>query len=141
MMLQTTIRRWAAVVALLALTTLVQARSLQNRLESIIRSTNLGEAKVAFYVLDLSDGLGVAEMNANEPMIPASNMKLVTTAAAAVLFDNDFEFRTRLYVRDGSLIVVGDGDPAFADPKILGAMDMNVENLLARWVETVDKAG
>ena len=141
MMLQTTIRRWAAVVALLALTTLVQARSLQNRLESIIQSTNLGEAKVAFYVLDLSDGLSVAEMNANKPMIPASNMKLVTTAAAAVLFDNDFEFRTRLYERDGSLIVVGDGDPAFADPKILGAMDMNVENLLERWVETVDKAG
>jgi len=130
-----------ALLALLLSTVATSAASLQSRLEGIIRSTNLGEASVSFYVMDMADGLGVAEYNSDKAMIPASNMKLVTTAAAAVLFDNDFHFKTRLYRQGDALVVVGDGDPAFGDPKILGAMGMNVEDLLTRWVETAQKAG
>jgi len=130
-----------AVLALLTTSTATTARSLQGRLEAIVQSTNIGDAQVAFHVMDMADGLAVAEQRSDKPMIPASNMKLITTAAAAVLFDNDFAFKTRLYTQGDDLVVVGDGDPAFGDPKILGAMGMNIEDLLARWVETVKKAG
>jgi len=130
-----------ALLTLLTASATSTARSLQGRLEGIIQSTDIGDAKVAFHVMDMADGLAVAEQASGDPMIPASNMKLITTAATAVLFDNDFHFKTRLYQRDDDLIVVGDGDPAFGDPKILGAMGMNVEDLLARWVEAARKAG
>ena len=136
--------RFVACVALLliaALASTAVARPLQGRLEAIIGSTNLGDAKVAFYVLDLNDGLPRAEQHSTDPMLPASNMKLVTAAAAAVLLDEDFQFSTRLYLQGRSLVVVGDGDPAFGDPKILGAMQMNVDDLLARWVAAAQKAG
>ncbi len=61
----------------------------------------------------------LASLNADRLMIPASNMKVVTLAAAAVRLGWDYRFRTRLYttgtredhVLHGDLVVVGGADP------------------------------
>jgi len=132
--------RYLIVAALLVITSSVSARSLQSRMEALVRTADLGDATCAFHVRDLADGLSVAEMKAAQQMIPASNAKLVTTAVALTLFKPDFAMRTQLRQADGNLVVVGDGDPAFGDPRILGAMNMNVEDMLARWVDVVKKA-
>ena len=134
-------RNIIVVVAFLTLASVAFGRSLQSNMEAVVRSANVGQAKVAFHVVDLADGLAVAELHSDEPMLPASNMKLVTTAAALMIFDDDFTFKTQMQWYDGKLIIVGEGDPAFGDPRILGAMGMNIEDLLARWVSVVKKAG
>jgi len=95
-------------------------------------------------------------------LIPASNMKLLTTAASTRILGPDFVFRTQLSAissadwtdqfrqqetvaaapSDGIVLVVrADGDPAFADPKLLAEHGLDVEKLLDAWVQTVIKAG
>ncbi len=131
----------AAVMLWLAVASAASGQSLQARLERLAQSADIGEADCAFHVLDLNDGLAVAESDSDKPMIPASNMKLVTTAAAIVLLNDAFTFTTRLYRHGDDLVVIGDGDPAFGDPQILAAMGMDIENLLMRWVDVIQRAG
>ena len=49
--------------------------------------------------------------NTGEPMTPASNTKLFTTAAALSRLGEKYRFETRVYVIDGALHVVAGGDP------------------------------
>src|SRR5919199_667990 len=51
--------------------------------------------------------------------IPASNVKLLTTAAALLKFGSDFRIRTSVYdAGAGSLRVVGRGDPSLTDAQL-----------------------
>lgn len=70
-------------------------------------------------ILDLDSGETVYSHNADTPLLPASNMKLVTTIAAFNQLGSDFEFVTRVLadgaIKDGALngnlCVIGGGDP------------------------------
>jgi serine-type D-Ala-D-Ala carboxypeptidase/endopeptidase (penicillin-binding protein 4) len=70
--------------------------------------------------LDRGDTLFVA---GTEPLAPASNMKLFTTAAALYYLGPDFRYNTFLMatgpirdgVLEGDLVVYGTGDPSFSD--------------------------
>src|SRR5690606_15393488 len=61
----------------------------------------------------------VFNFNGNKPLTPASNMKLLTTAAGLLQLGSDFEYKTQLLadadVRDGALqgplYSLGGGDP------------------------------
>ena len=73
------------------------------------------------YIADLESEEVLYARNSNAMLIPASNMKLVTTAAALDALGPDHAFVTRLYahgeIRDstlyGRLVVRGAGDPRF----------------------------
>ena len=89
---------------------------------------------------------GTFSTAADAPLIPASNMKLLTTGAALHALGPDFVFQTRL-LRDGNrLIIRGDGDPAFGDPELLATMvvgerqGLSVDDFMALWVEPVAQA-
>ena len=83
--------------------------------------------------------------NATKAMIPASNMKLITTAAALHYLGPLFEYRTRVGLSDGALVVIGSGDPILGDKKtdqLYGReadwlFDAVVEALEGRGVESV----
>jgi len=70
-------------------------------------------------IIDLESGEVLYERNAGSALIPASNMKLLTTVAAFSQLGADFEFVTRILASgtvtgdslDGSLCIVGGGDP------------------------------
>ncbi len=70
-------------------------------------------------VQSLSTGETLYSENASKLMMPASNMKIVTLAAAAERLGWDFTYETRLVssapvvrgVLEGDLVVVGSGDP------------------------------
>jgi D-alanyl-D-alanine carboxypeptidase/D-alanyl-D-alanine-endopeptidase (penicillin-binding protein 4) len=53
--------------------------------------------------------------DARKPLIPASNMKLVTTAAAVHYLGGDFVYRTQVGLFGETLVVIGSGDPLFGD--------------------------
>ncbi|MCZ6837269.1 MAG: D-alanyl-D-alanine carboxypeptidase/D-alanyl-D-alanine-endopeptidase [Planctomycetota bacterium] len=80
---------------------------------------------------------------AETPMIPASNMKLLTTGAALHVLGPDFVFQTKLIRQGSRLIVVGDGDPAFGDPELLKTMTVNgqhglsIDQFLDLWIKPV----
>jgi len=53
--------------------------------------------------------------NAHKPLIPASNMKLVSTAAALKYLGPGFEYKTRVGLSNGTIVVIGSGDPILGD--------------------------
>lgn len=70
-------------------------------------------------ILDLDSGESLLSYKADSALIPASNMKLVTTLSALDQLGGDFEFITRVLADgsvangrlDGNLCVFGGGDP------------------------------
>jgi D-alanyl-D-alanine carboxypeptidase/D-alanyl-D-alanine-endopeptidase (penicillin-binding protein 4) len=74
--------------------------------------------KVAEYSINIVEpdsGAVIYSHNAHKPLIPASNMKLVSTAAAVKYLGADFEYRTRVGLSNGTLVVIGCGDPILGD--------------------------
>lgn len=117
-----------------------------------IANLGLKKAIIAVSVRDLQTGALVVDVAGDQMLLPASNMKLLTTGAALHTLGADFRYQTRL-LRDGDrLVVQGDGDPSFGDPALLAQLvytdaqgnrhtGMTVDSLLDRWVEAVRRAG
>jgi len=120
---------------------------LPETVERLIREADLGPAVAAVSILETGRRSPLVEIRADEPMIPASNMKLLTAGAALDVLGPDFRFRTRLLRAGDRLIVAGDGDPAFGDPVLLADMttergtEMDVEMFLDLWVRPVVDLG
>ncbi len=89
---------------------------------SALTDPRSGVWSVVFYDLDSKDIL--FEYNRNKNLLPASNLKLVTTAAAIKVLGPDYRFRTEFYTDGhidrklnllmGNLYVKGTGDPSTA---------------------------
>ncbi len=135
----------AAALALLA--SRAAPGGLRDKVEIEIRQAALSGATVAVSVRDAETGAVLISENADELMIPASNMKLLTTGAALAVLGPTFEFRTRLLLDGDRLVIVGDGDPGFGDPVLLELMQMGdqtglgVNEFLQLWVSAVQGAG
>jgi serine-type D-Ala-D-Ala carboxypeptidase/endopeptidase (penicillin-binding protein 4) len=77
----------------------------------------------------------VFQHNASTPLIPASNQKLVTTAAAMQLLGRDFRFRTMLTLRGLDVALIGDGDPTLGDAEMLRKVGWDVDSVFQTWAE------
>lgn len=104
------------VTAVLSLILTCQALgSISSRINSIIAGKDLKRVEFAIEVLDASTGKAVYLLNPNKPMIPASNMKIVTSAAALEILGNGYEFKTQIAMLGNTLVVIGGGDPLLCD--------------------------
>ncbi|MGE4587146.1 MAG: D-alanyl-D-alanine carboxypeptidase/D-alanyl-D-alanine-endopeptidase [Mangrovibacterium sp.] len=80
----------------------------------------LVNASVGVYLQDALTGQILGSCHAQQSLIPASTLKLITTAAALEMLGPDYRFQTRLAFRGqlsndslkGDLIIIGGGDPA-----------------------------
>jgi D-alanyl-D-alanine carboxypeptidase/D-alanyl-D-alanine-endopeptidase (penicillin-binding protein 4) len=125
---------------------------------ALLRNADLGPTQYTVAARDLTHDEWLIELDADEPMIPASNMKLMTTAAATELLGPGFVFTTELievsaedyHGRDydpqldqaGALMIMGSGDPALGDPKLLREhLDIDAEQLLDTWVDAIVETG
>jgi D-alanyl-D-alanine carboxypeptidase/D-alanyl-D-alanine-endopeptidase (penicillin-binding protein 4) len=57
--------------------------------------------------------------NADLPLMPASNMKILTTAVALDVLGQDYKFSTKVYFQNGNIVVKGSGDPLLGDAAML----------------------
>jgi len=102
------------------------------------------DVHVAVHVRTASDGAEIATIGAERAQRPASNLKLVTTAAALVLLGSDWKFKTILAsdapveagVLRGDLVVHAGADPLY-DPEASG----DVAALLAPAIAQLQAAG
>ena len=103
----------------------------------LVEAAATPNATIAVSVRDAAGDGALVSINAEERMIPASNMKLLVTGAALHALGADFKFTTKL-IRDGDrLVIVGDGDPAFGDPVLLEQIPLDIEEFLTTWVDEV----
>src|SRR2546425_9929421 len=95
--------------------------SLEHRLAQLIDAPPFTRATWGIYVVD-DRGRVLYQRNADRFSVPASNTKLVVTAAAAVLLPADYRVTTSLYVNgrvdagvlQGDLVLYGRGDPTWS---------------------------
>lgn len=83
----------------------------------------------------------VYEHRAEAGMIPASNLKLVTTSAALDLLGRDFVFRTMLVQKGEDLGLIGDGDPTLGDAELLKKVNWKSTTLFEKWAESLKTRG
>ena len=118
---------------------------IQNDIEQIIRDGQVGATEISVTVLDPVTGDMLAAVDDDRRMIPASNMKLLTSGATLITLGADFNFRTVVAWLPGDgggkLVVRGDGDPAFGDPELLLEQDLGIEDFLGAIVEAVKAEG
>lgn len=95
--------------------------SLNQRLTALLDEPPFDRATWGIHVVD-ERGRVLFTRNGNRWFVPASNTKLVVSAAAAILLPPDYRVRTSVYVhgtlRDGvlqgDLVLYGRGDPSFS---------------------------
>ncbi|MEW6356799.1 MAG: D-alanyl-D-alanine carboxypeptidase/D-alanyl-D-alanine-endopeptidase [Planctomycetota bacterium] len=111
------------------------------QVERILRDPKLKPVVTGIHVVDVDTEKVVFAQNADRLFAPASNMKLVTTAAALHLIGPDYTFRTAVYrngevrggVLQGDLIVRGSGDPNISG-RFYGENITAIPDMLARTI-------
>lgn len=139
----------AAMLCVVLTGAIALGRDLSADLTKHIKGSKLGDAVVGLSVMDLESGRVMASFDDrrrdDQPgrYIPASNMKLLTSGAAILVLGPGFRFTTELAISGDTLILIGSGDPALADPELLERMEprRSVEDLLRVLTTAVTGAG
>ncbi|MHC4582671.1 MAG: D-alanyl-D-alanine carboxypeptidase/D-alanyl-D-alanine-endopeptidase, partial [Planctomycetota bacterium] len=110
--------RRLSLVALFVLCTagLVKA-NLAKQVDTIIAKALAQKVKFSIHIIKADSGKTVYDHNSRELMIPASNMKLMVSAAALKYLGPDYVYRTRVGLSGKQLAVIGSGDPLLGDEK------------------------
>ncbi|PSB03223.1 D-alanyl-D-alanine carboxypeptidase/D-alanyl-D-alanine endopeptidase [Merismopedia glauca] len=95
--------------------------NLPSEIQKITTRPLLAKARWGIAVETLSGGKTLYSQERDKYFIPASNVKLLTSAAALTRLGSDFRIRTSIYATDSpkqSLLLVGRGDPSFSNPQL-----------------------
>ena len=79
----------------------------------------------------------VYEQKAEQAFKPASNQKIVTSAAGLALLPRDFTYHTVLARRGDDLVIIGSGDPAMGDPKMAKAAGEPITQVFDQWADAL----
>ncbi|WP_428389811.1 D-alanyl-D-alanine carboxypeptidase/D-alanyl-D-alanine endopeptidase [Mucisphaera sp.] len=114
---------------------------LRARIGVILNGVDQADITVAARVVDLETGRVIYEQNADRPVKPASNLKLLVTAAALDKWGSGARLATDLYVAGDDLVVVGTGDPAFGDLTIMQDQGRTMLAGFDDWVDALKERG
>jgi D-alanyl-D-alanine carboxypeptidase/D-alanyl-D-alanine-endopeptidase (penicillin-binding protein 4) len=117
--------------------------ALRRDIDAALAQPLLGHSYWGVLVKSLKNDETLYERNANKLMMPASNMKIVTLAAAAERLGWDYRYETQLYAAgrvdggtlQGDLVVAGNGDPS------LVAADGMADRVFADWADRLKQRG
>ena len=115
-----------------------------NAVNNFMNARITQNANVSISVKDLDTGKNLHQFRSNNTAVPASVMKLISTATMLEMYGPDFRFETRLEydgtlgadgVLRGNIIIRGGGDPS------LGSDKMGDKAFLDKWVDALQAAG
>ena len=126
-------------------TVYTKAEALQAAAKSIADDPAFSEAVLSFCA-KTGDGKTLVDIDADNMVMPASNMKLISTGAALHTLGSDYRFKTSIGydgkieagVLKGDLYIIGGGDPT------LGSKDsiaVSLEKTFAQWEKFIRDAG
>ena len=104
--------------------------SLRAFIDSLVEAQEFSNAHWGILVVDPERGDTLYSRNAGKLFMPASNMKILTSATALTQLGADFRYRTTFGARGqvsggtltGDLVVIGRGDPSVSDHMLHDAM-------------------
>lgn len=120
--------------------------SLRERLDRLFSAPALRGLRMSLRVVSVDSGRVLYSYHADDALIPASNVKLATTAAALHYLGPEYRFKTVVAatgsidaegVLRGDLVVVGGGDPGISG-RFFGG---EATAVFARWAEELRRRG
>lgn len=114
---------------------------LAQRLDQILLSRKQAKAQFGARVIELPSGRVLYDHEGHQPLIPASNMKLVVMAASIEGLGADYEFRTYFAIRGKDLVVLGSGDPTFGDERLAAARRQSILHVYHKVAEQLTNSG
>ena len=113
--------------------------------EAVASDVTFGQAYVGICVMD-GNGEVLAQVNADRMMVPASNMKLLTTGAALHMLGPEYTFETTLAydgtiedgVLKGNIHILGGGDPTLGSKDSIATP---LDRTFALWGKMIREAG
>jgi D-alanyl-D-alanine carboxypeptidase/D-alanyl-D-alanine-endopeptidase (penicillin-binding protein 4) len=124
------------------------------RAETLLAATPASKGDWGLLILDAQTGETLFEKNADGYFVPASNMKLFTTALALAKLGPDYKFHTTLETRgtispdgtlSGDVVLVGRGDPNLSNRKfpyeLKEEFDGPPEKVLAKLADALKARG
>lgn len=118
---------------------------LREQLDDYFNDPSFVEAFSGVYIKSLRTGEVLYKRNADKLFVPASNVKLFTTAAALQTLGPDFAYETNIYAvgelkkgtLKGDLVIQGSGDPTISN-RFYGG---NVTQIFEKWADTLKTLG
>jgi D-alanyl-D-alanine carboxypeptidase/D-alanyl-D-alanine-endopeptidase (penicillin-binding protein 4) len=113
---------------------------------NFITHSSLKNASIGIQVVDLNSGEIVLAHNPKLSLVPASTLKILTSAAALETFGPDHKFKTTFAYTgnisesrtlNGDLILMGGGDPTFLSSRF----EKHYKNTLKNMVQEVQNTG
>lgn len=118
--------------------------SIDLALGELITDPALKNASISFYVYDTDNNEEVVAHNADQSLVTASTMKVITTATALEFLGSWHRFETKLSydgvidtncTLHGNLYIEGGGDPT------LGSKYFDESDFMLEWVDEISKLG
>ncbi|HLN21661.1 MAG TPA: D-alanyl-D-alanine carboxypeptidase/D-alanyl-D-alanine-endopeptidase [Bacteroidales bacterium] len=115
-------------------------------LDNFLSDTTLIHSSFSLYVADVETGQTVLDIYSEKSLVPASILKLITTAAAIELLGPDHVFNTavgytgtlnKAGMLKGDIIIKGGGDPVFASPRF----PFYYGDFPYRWIDEIKRTG
>ena len=138
-------RKWMFAGAML-MSLGLQAQTLQQKVDQAVEREPLRRAVVGVMVQDMQ-GHVLARREAGRRMVPASNMKLVTTGTGLHALGADYRFETGIGITGavdsigtlhGDVYIVGGGDPTIG---VSDTVSVKPDVLFWRWKSMLKEAG
>ena len=94
--------------------TIIQSKNkVDAHISSLINGSDLNMS-IGIKVMSLKDGRSLYEFNSDKLMIPASNVKLITSAASLHYLGEEHVFETSILKRKDNLMLLGGADPSLS---------------------------
>jgi D-alanyl-D-alanine carboxypeptidase/D-alanyl-D-alanine-endopeptidase (penicillin-binding protein 4) len=131
------------------LISLLQAQTVKDvrlAINKMAADDQLKNASISFYALDIDSNKIIAGLGANKSLVPASTMKIITTATALELFGPKKRFITTIKysgeidsngVLNGNIFIIGGGDPCLGSKRFT----KHYGNFINKWATEIMKLG
>lgn len=122
-----------------------KAQDLQSRIEKLVSSDAASQAAVSICAIK-GDGQKLVDINSSMMLVPASNMKLISTGAAVHHLGPEFRFETSIGhdgeitegVLNGNVYIIGGGDPTLGSTDSIATP---IEKVFSQWHAMLKNAG
>lgn len=122
--------------------------ALRHSIDTLLARPMFRTAEWGVLVVDADRGDTLYAHQPQTLMVPASNMKIVTSSVALTLLGPDYRYRTQFFAHGpivngvlvGDLVVVGRGDPTLSDRmrgSARAAMDTLADSVVARGIHAI----
>ncbi len=111
------------------------------RLDPVLDRLASTGAVVHARVIELPGRRELYARNIDRPCTPASNFKLLTSAAGLDMFGPKHKFATFLLLRGDDLLLVGTGDPGTGDARLARAKGGTPVTMLETWAKELQRQG